>query len=56
MLVDVVVEPREGVMIYKDYFPHEKDAPLPELKPGEAWKRMTATALMVLYETENSII
>mgnify|MGYP006906513262 CR=1 FL=1 len=56
MLVEVVTEERKGVTIYKDYNFIAND---PEtaftLTPGEKMQRMTATALMLLYEIENNL-
>lgn len=57
MIVEVVTEERKGVTIYKDYNFIEDD-PETEFKltPGEKMQRMTTTALMMLYEIENSVI
>lgn len=57
MIVEVVTEERKGVTIYKDYNFIEDD-PETEFKltSGEKMQRMTATALMMLYEIENSVI
>jgi len=55
-ILEVVTEEREGVTIYKDYnFIEDDPATQFKLEPGEKLQRMTASALMILYEIENSI-
>lgn len=55
-ILEVVTEEREGVTIYKDYnfIMDDPDAEF-KLNPGEKMQRMTASALLMLYEKENSI-
>ena len=59
-LMEVIVEEREGVTIYKDYWLYDtemdKTMPKPKLNPGERYETMTAAKLMELYQIENSII
>lgn len=58
MLVEVVTEERQGVIIYKDYnFINDGGAEHAfKLSDGEKLQRMTASALLLLYEQENSIL
>lgn len=53
-LLQVVTEERNGVTIYKDYnfIDDEGDTEF-DLSKGEAIQKMTATALLLLYEEEN---
>ena len=55
MIVEVVTEELQGVTIYKDYNFVDKDDSENEftLTPTESSQRMTATALLMLYEKEN---
>ena len=55
LLVDVVTEKREGVTIYKDYNFASDDEPPFDLRSSERVERMTAAALLALYEQDNSI-
>ena len=56
MLVDVVTEEREGVTLYKDYNFIDDDVETDfMLNKNEKLQRMTASALLVLYEKENKI-
>lgn len=57
MLVDVVTEEREGVTIYKDYnFIDDDESTAFKLSKAEKMQKMTASALLLLYEQENSIL
>lgn len=57
MLVEVVTEEREGVTIYKDYnFVDGDENTTFKLSEGEKMQKMTASALLLLYEKENSIL
>lgn len=60
MLVDVITQQTHGVTIYNDYFPCVQGEPLErdtiELNEGESWAKMSATALLMLYEKQNAII
>lgn len=60
MLVDVIVQQSHGVTIYKDYFPCVPGEPLErekiELSEGESWTQMSATALLMMYEKQNSVL
>ena len=57
MLVDVVTEEREGVTLYKDYNFIDDDVETDfMLNENEKLQRMTASALLVLYEKENKIL
>lgn len=58
MLVEVVTEQREGVTIYKDYnFIDDSDTEHAfKLSENEKLQKMTASALLLLYEQENSIL
>lgn len=57
MLVDVVTEERHGVTIYKDYNFVSDDAKTDfKLSGNEKIQKMTASALLVLYEQENSVL
>ena len=56
-MVEVITEECDGVTIYKEYFLVESESSMPRPKPSdtESVTRMTATALMELYKTENAI-
>lgn len=58
MLVDVVTEELQGVTIYKDYNLVDDNDPEHEFKltSTEKMRRMTATALLIVYEKENQIL
>lgn len=57
MIVQVVTEEREGVIIYKDYnFISDDESTAFKLSETEKLQRMTASALLLLYEQENSIL
>ena len=57
ILVEVVTEEREGVTIYKDYnFIDNDESTAFKLSETEKLQRMTASALLLLYEQENSIL
>ena len=60
MLVDVIVQQSHGVALYKDYFPCVQGEPLErdkiELSEGESWAKMSATALLMLYEKQNTVL
>ena len=60
MLVDVIVQQSHGVTLYKDYFPCVPGEPLErdkiDLTEGESWIQMSATALLMMYEKQNSAI
>lgn len=57
IMVEVVTENREGVTIYKDYnFIDDDNSTNFSLNKGESLEKMTATALLILYEKENSIL
>lgn len=57
MLVEVVTEEQEGVIIYKDYnFISDDESTSFKLSETEKLQRMTASALLLLYEQENSIL
>ena len=53
VLVDVVTEQIKGVTIYKDYFIPGSNGR--SLSKGESIQKMTASALLLLYEKENSV-
>lgn len=56
LLLDVVTEVKEGVTIYKDYnFIDGDKATKFILSDNEELQRMTASALLLLYQKENSI-
>lgn len=56
-LLEVVTEEREGVKIYKDYnFIDNDESTDFKLSKTEKMQRMTASALLLLYEQENSIL
>lgn len=56
LLLDVVTEVKEGVTIYKDYnFIDDDKATEFILSDNEELQRMTASALLLLYQKENSI-
>ena len=56
-LLEVVTEEREGVKIYKDYnFIYNDESTDFKLSKTEKMQRMTASALLLLYEQENSIL
>lgn len=57
IIVEVVTEEREGVTIYKDYnFIEDDESTAFKLSETEKLQRMTASALLLLYEQENSIL
>ena len=59
LIVEVVAEQRDGVTIYKDYWSADDNdgaLPTPAVNENEKLVKMTATALLELYETENSIL
>lgn len=54
---EVVTEEREGVTIYKDYhFISDDENTTFKLSGTEKLQKITASALLLLYEKENSII
>lgn len=56
-ILEVVTEEREGVTIYKDYnFIDDDESTDFKLSKTEKMQRMTASALLLLYEQENSIL
>lgn len=56
-LLEVVTEEREGVTLYKDYnFIGDDDSTSFELSENEKLQKVTASALLLLYEQENSIL
>ncbi len=56
-LLQVVTEERNGVTIYKDYNFIDDDGETKfDLSNGEIYQKMTATALLLLYEEENSFL
>lgn len=56
-ILEVVTEEREGVTIYKDYnFIDDEKKNEFNLAKGERLQKITATALLLLYEEENSIL
>lgn len=55
-ILEVITEFREGVTIYKDYnFIDDDKATEFILSDNEELQRMTASALLLLYQKENSI-
>lgn len=57
MLVEVVTEEYEGVTLYKDYnFIDDDEDTAFILAENEKMVRMTATALLILYEQENQLM
>ncbi len=57
LIVEVVTEKRRGVTIYKEYnFLSKESKPDFKLSADERLQRMTASALLILYEQENSIL
>lgn len=57
MLLEVVTEKRSGVTIYKDYnFIDNDKSTAFDLSENENLEKMTASALLLLYEQENSLI
>lgn len=58
MIVEVATQEVDGVTIYKDYnFVDDSDTEHTfELKKGEKIQRMSASALLLLYEQENGIL
>lgn len=55
-LVEVVTEKKHGATIYKDYnFINDEKGAKFCLSDGETLQRMTASALLFLYEKENEI-
>lgn len=56
-VLEVVTEEREGVVIYKDYnFIGDDKGVSSKLSKNEKLQKMTASALLLLYEQENSIL
>lgn len=56
-VLEVVTEEREGVVIYKDYnFIGDDKGASSKLSKNEKLQKMTASALLLLYEQENSIL
>lgn len=57
LAVEVVAEQHEGVTIYKDYnfIDNDKNTAF-KLSKTEKLQKMTASALLLLYEQENSIL
>lgn len=51
-----LLKKRERVTIYKDYNFAGDDGPPFDLRSSESVERMTAAALLALYEQENSIL
>lgn len=57
IIVEVVTEEKEGVILYKDYnFIDDDEETEFILDINEKMERMTASALLVLYEKENEIL
>lgn len=57
LIVDVVTEVIQGVTIYKDYNFIDCDSSTDfKLEPEENIRRMSAVALLVVYEQQNSIL
>ena len=57
MIVEVVTEEKDGVTLYKDYNFIDGDEKNDfKLSPSEKMQRMTASALLILYEQENSVL
>lgn len=55
-ILEVVTEEREGVTIYKDYnFINDDESTVFKLSGMERMQKMTASALLLLYEQENGI-
>ncbi len=56
-VLEVVTEEREDVVIYKDYnFIEDDKGVSSKLSKNEKLQKMTASALLLLYEQENSIL
>lgn len=56
-VLEVVTEEREDVVIYKDYnFIGDDKGVSSKLSKNEKLQKMTASALLLLYEQENSIL
>lgn len=56
-ILEVVTEEKNGVTIYKDYnFLDEDESTSFPLSDNEKLQKMTASALLILYEKENSIL
>lgn len=56
-MLEVVTEEQEGVTIYKDYnFIDDDESTAFKLTEKEKLQRMTASALLLLYKEENSIL
>lgn len=56
-ILEVVTEQRDGITIYKDYnFISGGDGNNFDLSEGEKVQKISASALLHLYETENSIL
>lgn len=57
LIVEVVTEEKEGVTIYKDYnFIDDDQNTSFKLSDSEKIQRMSASALLILYEQENSVL
>lgn len=56
LVVEVVTEEREDVTIYKDYTCNDDKNAACELAETEKTKKLTASALLILYEQQNSIL
>lgn len=57
IIIEVVTEEREGVTLYKDYnFIDDNEETDFVLNDNEKLERITASALLVLYEKENEIL
>ncbi|MCM1221741.1 MAG: hypothetical protein NC548_45445 [Lachnospiraceae bacterium] len=57
LLLEVVTEERQGVTIYKDYNFIENDEKSAFILSGnEKMKKITASALLILYKKENEIL
>lgn len=57
MLVEVITEERQGVVIYKDYnLVDDDESTAFKVTEKEKIQKMTASALLLLYEQENGIL
>lgn len=57
VIVEVVTEKTQGVTVYKDYALFSSNlSPSFKLSETESLKKITASALLDLYEEENSIL
>lgn len=54
-IVNVITEEKHGVTIYKDYFMGDDVSDI-VLKDTEKMEKLTMTALLTVYEEENSIL